>query len=448
MSEPGSSRSCVLGLAAVDEDALRRVAGAMSTSLAADKSPCLPSDGHGRSVACRTARLLARASTFEEISSLLSAFESGNSTPGIDTNCAATDPRAAFVFAGQGEARVGMGRELYRESPTFRSVVDRCGEVVESVLDIPLVSALYGDDPAVLDDARLAQPALFALQCGLLAQWGDWGVSPDAVAGHSLGEYAAAFAAGMMTLEDGMELVAMRGRLTQSLALPGLMAVVFADTEWVEDMLRAQRDEVAIAAVNAPGIVVVSGSADGVSSLLESVTAQDVVAKLLNISHPFHSSRIDPILPGLEQAAAKTPLSRGRIPFASALESRMLGLDEIPDASYWRRHAREPVQFLDAMGVLEQAGCTLFVEIGPHSTLTSLGERCVPRNAALCLPSLKRGGKDLAALSETAAKLWLSGVELNLEKMAIDVGWRYVGACELASQPSEAPHRQTPAKMC
>lgn len=427
-----SSPACLLGLTAADERELRQVAAALASTLRDDaQATSFEPHQDGK------ARLLVLATTPDEIARELSAFASGERTVSLKTREHDSPPQIAFIFAGQSETRAGMGGELYRQSPCFASVIDRCSSAMGATLGTTLASALYdSEDPSLLDDARIAQPALFALQAALVAQWRSWGVLPELVAGHSLGEYAAACAAGVMTLEDGARLVAARGALTQSLALPGLMAVVFASEEWVRTALGSYDHKVSIAAINAPQVVVVSGETKAITEFLASADAEGVSAKPLNISHPFHSRCIDPILGGLADLVVGTPLSEPQIPFASTLEGRLLDPDEVPDASYWSRHAREPVRFLDTMRLLERAGCTVFLEIGPHATLTKLGERCVDPDLAQWLPSLKRSGHNWQVLSATAIELWLAGARVDLEAMAQGVGWQCIGPTQSAPTTS------------
>jgi acyl transferase domain-containing protein len=366
----------------------------------------------------------------------LAAFSSGECDPAVEVQeRTAEAPRVAFVFAGQSEIRAGMGAELYGQSPCYAEVIDRCSFAMGEALGTRLAEGIYAsEDASLLDDARLAQPALFALQGALVALWKQWGVTPEMVAGHSLGEYAAACAAGVMSVDDGIRLVAARGALTQSLARSGLMAVLFATEESVVEIVADNGEGVSIAAVNAPEVVVVSGEADGITELLANADARGIGAKVLHISHPFHSRCIDPMLDRLEEVAASTPINKPSVPFASTLEGRLLESHESLDATYWRRHAREPVRFLDAMRELVGAGCTIFLELGPHATLTGLGERCVDERAAMWLPSLKRSGHNWRVLTETATKLWLAGVEVDLAAMAGSSGWDLLLAPRVAEE--------------
>lgn len=380
-------------------------------------------------------RLIALAQTTGELAAALAAFGTGRRAPGLLTSTGGADPRVVFAFSGQGAVRIGMGSGLYDARGSFCEALERCSHRVESVLGISLTSVLYGErDTHLLHDPRFAQPALFALQCGLSAHWHEWGVSPSVVTGHSLGEYAAACTAGAIGVEDASMLVAERGRLAHELPETGLMAVVFADEATVRAEIERQGVRVAIAAINAPQVVVVSGAEEASTRLLRTFEGRGIATRPLEITHALHCSCADPMLDGLERAAARVRFREPLLPLASTLEGRILDAGEIPGPHYWRRHARESVKFLGVVRSLEAAGLSLFLEIGPHTTLTGVGERCLERGTAKWLPSLRRGRDDLSTLSETAMRLWLAGVEVNLAKVADTLNWRYLGPRAVPTQ--------------
>ncbi len=416
-------RPCLLGICAGSREELRELAAAASEGL---RDPGAASVGDGTQEG--GLRLLARG-TSAAVAQGLAAFASGERDRVVEVEeQPEVRPAVAFVFAGQSEVRPEMGAELYQQSPCFAEVLDRCSLTFGETLGTTVAAAIYdSDDAGLLDDARLAQPALFALQVALAAIWRRWGVVPDMVSGHSLGEYAAACAAGAIDVEDGMRLVGARGAITQSRARSGLMAVIFATEEDVAPVVADKGEGVSVAAINAPEVVVISGEADAVTEVLTDFDARGVNAKVLHISHPFHSVCIDPMLNELEKAVASTSIGPPNIPFASALRGRLLEAQEALDPAYWRRHAREPVRFLEATRALARAGCTIFLELGPHATLTGLGQRCVDE-ATTWLPSLKRTGNDYRVLTDTAARLWLAGVDVDLAAMADSCGWELLAA--------------------
>lgn len=418
--EGDPARSCVLTLEADTHARLRQLA-----ARAAAGPPPPPSAPPERPRSSRSLRLVARAATPPAVRSALRAFAAGERCATVQVETADRDARVAFVCAGQSETRVGMGAAIYDASPLFRATVDRCSAIAEERLGFSLSAALYGSEaPDLVDDARFAQPALFALQAGLVALWRDWGVKPSAVTGHSLGEYAAAYAAGVLSLDEGIGLVTRRAQLTHERAAPGRMAVVFCNEKTVRRVASQAVSEIAVAAVNAPDVVVVSGPSGEVAGFVDAVKASGISAKPLRISHAFHSVCVDPMLPGLEQAAAEVDLSAAEVPFVSMLEGRLLAAEEAARPSYWRRHAREPVRFLDAVRELARSGCAVFLELGPHRTLTALGERCLPEGAARWTSSLKRSGDELAVLGEAVCALWLAGVDLDFGAIARILGWR------------------------
>jgi acyl transferase domain-containing protein len=416
---PDAQRTCLLGICAESSEELCELAAAASEDLR-DPGAASVSGGPRKG----GLRLLARGASAPAVAQGLAAFAAGEPDRIVEVQeQPEVRPTVAFVFAGQSEVRPGMGAELYLQNPCFVEVLDRCSLTLGETLGTTVAAAIYdSDDAGLLDDARFAQPALFALQVALAAVWRQWGVVPDMVSGHSLGEYAAACVAGAIGVEDGMRLVGARGAITRSRARSGLMAVLFATEEDVTPVVADKGEGVSIAAINAPEVVVISGEADTVTEVLADFDARGVNAKVLHISHPFHSVCIDPMLDELEEAVASTPIGPPKIPFASALGGRFLEPHESLDATYWRRHAREPVRFLEATQELARAGCTIYLELGPHATLTGLGQRCVDE-ATSWLPSLKRTGNDYRVLTDTAAKLWLAGVDVDLAAMADNCGW-------------------------
>jgi acyl transferase domain-containing protein len=323
-----------------------------------------------------------------------------------------------------------MGRGLFHLDGPFREAIELCSKHAKTVQGISLLEALYDEQHRyqLVHNPGLAQPALFALQFGLCAQWRAWGVSPSAVTGHSLGEYAAACAAGLLSLEDAIMLVVERGRLARTLPDAGLMAAVFADERTVRQEIGAHGGRVAVAALNAPQMTIVAGPRVATEDLLQAFDAKGIDTRPLQISHALHCSCVDPILDELERIAAKASTNAPFLPLVSTLEGRALDPGEIPGSDYWKRHARQPVRFMDVVRSLESEGYLLFLEVGPHSTLVGAGKRCLLRDEAKWLPSLRRSRDDLSMIADTAMRLWLQGVEVNLERLAQDRGWRYLTA--------------------
>jgi epothilone polyketide synthase D len=393
----------ILTLSAREPGALRelagRYAGALSDSGIANE--CFTANS-GRSHFEH--RLAALGSDAEEIRRKLRDFAEGRDDAVLASREAIKGaPEIGFLFTGQGSQYLGMGLELYQTEPVFRRALERCAEVLKDELSIPEIFS----SPS-LDETRLTQPALFALEYALAELWKSWGIRPAAVIGHSVGEYVAAVTAGVMSVEDGARLIACRARLMSALPAGGAMGSIGAPEERVRAAIAGRAGEVSIAAVNAPESVVISGVGSAVREVLARFEAEGLRVKPLVVSHAFHSPLMDPMLNELEKFAAGISFSSPEIPLVSNVTGRAL---ESCDARYWRDHVREPVRFAEGMRSLASLGVKTFVEIGPHPVLVALGQQCVEGGS--WHPSLHREQSPRARMLQSLGELYVRGAEVD-----------------------------------
>jgi acyl transferase domain-containing protein/acyl carrier protein/ubiquinone/menaquinone biosynthesis C-methylase UbiE/ribosomal protein S18 acetylase RimI-like enzyme len=325
-------------------------------------------------------RLAIVAESSRHLHKQLNAFAAGREEPGVIRGKVDQRPqlKIAFLFTGQGSQYPGMGRELYRTQPVFRNVLERCDQVLRTVLEVPLLSVLFSETaPAsLLHQTAYTQPALFALEYALAQLWRSWGVEPDVVMGHSVGEYVAACVAGVFGLEEGLKLIAERGRLMQSLPRNGRMAVVFAEEGLVRQAIQPYRRNVSIAALNGPGNIVISGAAQEIGAAVGYLENEGLTVIPLQVSHAFHSPLMEPILSEFAEVAGSVAFSPPIITMISNLTGRRID-DEVCHSAYWCDHIRRPVNFEGGMKTLFHAGCDVFLEVGPKPVLNGMGAQCL-----------------------------------------------------------------------
>jgi acyl transferase domain-containing protein/NADPH:quinone reductase-like Zn-dependent oxidoreductase/acyl carrier protein len=322
-------------------------------------------------------------------------------------------PRIAFLFTGQGAQYGGMGLALYQSQLVFRAAIDRCAELLKPQLDRPLLSLLDPQAGTILDQTGYTQPVMFALEYALATLWRSWGVEPAAVLGHSVGEFAAVCVAGVLSLEDAISLIAMRARLMQALPPGGKMAAVFATEAQVSAAIAHYRDQVAIAALNGPESIVISGDAAAVDNVLACLESQHIKSKPLATSHAFHSQRMDEMLDDLRHAAARVACSKPKIDIVANLTGQLADEQTFADPCYWSLHARSPVQFARSMQVLADRGCNVFLEIGPSPTLIGLGQRCLVDGDYTWLTSLRRGRDEWQSMLDSLGHLYVRGAKID-----------------------------------
>jgi acyl transferase domain-containing protein len=407
----------VLVLSAAGEAPLRALAGRYAAHI--ETHPDLSVSSLCATAAAGRAqlahRLALRVDSLAQAAAALATFARGEAPEGLTVGAvpAGARPKIAFLFSGQGSQHAGMGRALYETQKVFRSAIDACAEILRPVLDRPLLDLLDGAGDRALDHTACAQPALFALQYALLMLWRSWGVVPHAVLGHSVGEYMAACAAGILSLEDALGLVAERGRLMGSLPEGGAMVAVFAPEELVSQAIGQLGDRVSMAAVNGPKNVVVSGEQAAVSAVCDRLEEDFVVTKPLRTSHAFHSALMDPILEGFFAAAGRVTYRSPAIPLVSNVTGQRLPPGGTLSAEHLRDHLRSPVRFADGMAALAAEGCELFIEIGPHDTLIEMGRRCLPGSARAWIASQRRDADGAAVIEQAAAAAFVAGTPMD-----------------------------------
>jgi acyl transferase domain-containing protein len=363
--------------------------------------------GHRRIAVCRDHDDAVTALSTRDPKRVLTAVEDSKDRPVV------------FMFTGQGSQYVNMALELYRIESKFREQVDRCSEILKPRLALDLRDVLYPSMEQTeaatekLNQTLVTQPALFVIEYALARLWMEWGIRPQAMIGHSIGEYVAACLSGVFSLEDALGLVATRGQLMQKMP-GGAMIVVSLPENEVRPLLDSQ---LALAALNGPSLCVVSGSTNAVEGLQNQLAQQGVSCSRLHTSHAFHSEMMAPILEPFMEQVKRVALSPPVIPFVSNVSGSWITAGEAQDPSYWARHLRQTVRFAEGVRSLLEQPESILLEVGPGRTLTSLVNQHPDKTSRhVVLSSLRHPqdqSSDSAFLLNTLGRLWLAGKRVD-----------------------------------
>lgn len=417
VSTPSPRANQLFLLSARTEDALAAAATNLA-SFAANPGDTKAADAAWTLAIGRKPFRCRRAIAAADFASLAEALRAGAGVSGVaDRN----NPPVHFLFPGQGSQHVNMGRAFYESEPRFRETIDRCSERLRPHLGLSLTDLLYPAEGSeleavaeILKHTALAQPAIFVMEYALADLWRHWGIVPAAMIGHSVGEFVAACQANVFSLEDGLSLLAARGRLMAELPGGGMLSVRLSES----DLLACLPANLDLAAVNGPSLCVVAGPNEDLETFRTALEGDGVVTQALHTSHAFHSRMMDSVVAKFAAEFSGIELRVPEIPILSTVTGNWLTAGEATDPLYWAKHLREPVSFHRSVVTLgSEKSEQLFLEVGPGSTLAGLVRQSLDRKAGhLALSTcrhVKETGCDHANALESLGKLWAAGVEID-----------------------------------
>ncbi len=421
----------VLVLSGRNESALKALANRYVKFLSQDNLPVL-------SNICFTAsegrthfdeRLAVVGKTPQEMKAKITKFLEGELEAGVSrAKVIGKDTiteELVYLFSGQGSQYFGMGKELYDSQPTFKKAIDHCAKILNSYLELPILSVIWGENKEKLNETAYTQPALFVIEYALSELWRSWGVEPSAVMGHSVGELVAACVAGVFSLEDGIKLIAKRGQLMQKLTGDCGMGVVSADGEQVLAAIQTYGNKLSIAAYNGPTNTSISGDRNSIREVLKKFEAQGLKVKELAVSHGFHSSQMDGMLDEFEKVASEINYFAPKIKLISNLTGARVTEEIICKPKYWRSHVREAVRFEHGIKAIWNEGYRRYLEIGAGTTLGGMGQSCIESSdEGSWLTSFKKDRPEWEQLLESVGSLYTSGVRFDWKRFETDTPTR------------------------
>lgn len=405
---------CLLPISARTPEALRDLARAYHRMLVSPQSPRLVDIVHTAS-ARRTHylhRLSIVGNTKDELATQLAAFVEGNKPTGVaEGQSTPARAKVVFVFSGQGAQWLGMGRQLYESDASFRSVIDTCDNLMTARLGWSILDELDSTEAASrLSETQVAQPLLFAVQIALVEMLRSWGIAPDAMIGHSVGEIAAAHIAGILSLDEAIRLVTVRGRVMQKATGMGKMVSVSMTAAQARTMMAGYEDRIAIAAINDPNSLVLSGSPSAIDDVIVRCEKHGYTCRPVRVNYAFHSPQMDPFERELVDRLVRVDTRRATLAMYSTVFAECVDGKEL-DVRYWGRNIRETVDFAGAVFAAIRDGYQLFLEIGPHPVLTTNIQQCIGAKKAdgLVTFTMRRNQNQRSTLLEAAGGLYTRG---------------------------------------
>jgi acyl transferase domain-containing protein/NAD(P)-dependent dehydrogenase (short-subunit alcohol dehydrogenase family)/acyl carrier protein len=366
-------------------------------------------------------RLALIGNTAAEFVEKLKSFQQGRKLPGVAAGSRRPETRQklAFVFSGQGQQRWNMGRELLEREPVFRETVERCSALFEEYADWSLLAELMApEEKSRLDQTEIAQPAIFAVQVALAALWRSWGIVPNAVVGHSVGEIAAAYVANAISLEDAVRIVFHRGRLMQKATGLGRMVAVETPCDEAERLITDFRESVSVAAINSPTSTVLSGEAEALEELVQSLQQRGIRTQYLPVNYAFHSPQMDPYQKALRDELQGFHPDRATIPIYSTVTGKAAKGPDF-DAAYWARNIREPVDFNAVIKTLIAEDFSVFLEVGAHPVLSGNIDQILrhQQKQGSILASLRGKKSEQTTMLTSLGELFSLGYEIDWRKL-------------------------------